>query len=807
MLMEKLMKRFDIQGAAGVCGWALVGAIFSHGQAHAAGQQPEYAASAAESGGVLEEVVVTAQRRSRPLQDVPISIGVLDGESLEEQNIRTLEVLSTRQASIVVRPAPGGDQIAIRGMSSGFNSGFEQSVATFVDGVYRPRARSSRVALFDIERVETLRGPQTTFFGANAVAGALNITTRKPGNEFGANALIFFSPDENEYTVEGGIDVPVNEALAFRLAARETGMDALSKATRLDERGDQETRQLRWSMRAEPSDLISIDARFDYARARHRGDNALEIVDCPPDNLAPGGQCAGALARVGEFDDRLDRRYGAGFFDELDIDLYEGAVTTTINLPESDLVLVTGYQDQQVDLALEQANFPISSPLGVSALIPAQTDEEFEQFSQEIRWQSAADGPITYMIGGYFESSDTSMTNRLGLFQAPLGALLPAFFDPTDLIVAAIDTSQESKTWSGFAALSYDLTEKLTVSGGLRYSHVEKEADRTAIIGTIDPFPEGTIPPMQVVEPAAPVGQSILAGALAIRLGPYEVDSQTDDEWMPSVDVTYELTSDLMIYGSYAHGFKAGGFSGSGADIFGPEIVDSYEVGAKASWLDRRLMTNVALFRMDYDDLQEAGVLYTPSGAPLSFIGNVAESRAEGVEAEVNFQASSAISFRASVGYLSSEYRSYSNAPCSPYQAALSGTPGSSQSCPQDLSGVRRSNAPEWSGSVGADYEGQISPNLWLQLGSTLYFRTDYFLQTLPEDITSQDGFEKVDFRVAVGNASDDWSLALIVQNAFDRKTSSFAGHAPTAPGTTQRIADRGRSIGLQFTLRQGGGQ
>ncbi len=797
------MKTLRTAGAVG----AYLAALTAPGMGHAqAGTVAPDSDGAARAAAPIEEIVVTAQRRSRPLQDVPISIGVLEGDTLEAQNITTFEVLSTRQASLVVRPAPGGDQISIRGMSSGFNSGFEQSVATFVDGVYRPRARSSRVALFDIDRVETLRGPQTTFFGANAIAGALNVTTRKPGHEFGANALVYFSPDDDEYRVEAGIDAPVSDRLAFRLAARTSGMDAISKASRLDERGDRDTDQVRLSMRADPTDVVSVDARFDYARTRNLGDNALEIIGCPPEDLTPGGLCAGTLAQSGAFDDRLDRRYGAGFIDELDIDLYEGAVTTTVALPRSELVFVTGFQDQQVDLALEQANFPISSPLGVDALIPAQTDEDFEQFSQEIRWQSTGSGPLTYMLGGYYERSDTTMTNRLGLFQAPLGALLPAFFTPTDLIVAAIDTSQESTTWSAFAALSYDVSEQLTVSAGLRYSDVEKEADRDAVIGTVEPFPAGAVPVMQVVDPAPALGQTILSGALGIRLGPYEVDSQNDDEWMPSIDVTYRFNPDTMVYASYAHGFKAGGFSGSGADIFGPETVDSYEIGAKAIWFDRRLMTNVAVFRTDYDDLQEAGVLYTPSGAPISFIGNVAESRAEGVELDMSLQATAGLRLRASVGYLSSEYRSYTNAPCSPYQTALAALPGSGQACPQDLSGVRRSNAPEWSGSVGADYETPLARGLRLQLGSTLYFRSDYFLQTLPEDITSQDGFEKLDLRAAVGSADDRWNVALIVQNALDKKTSSFAGHAPTAPGTTQRIADRGRTVGLQFTVRTGAG-
>ncbi|MCA8900392.1 MAG: TonB-dependent receptor [Hyphomonas sp.] len=186
----------------------------------------------------LGNVTVTAQRREESLQDVPVSVGVVDGGEMAEQNISSLQELSTRQASMVVRETPGGDQIAIRGTASGFNAGFEQSVATFVDGVYRPRARSSRVAMFDVERVEVLRGPQTTFFGANAIAGALNITTRKPGEEFGINGSAFYSPDDDEYNLELGLDAPLGDKAGLRIAGRVAAVDSPTILTRTNQRGE-----------------------------------------------------------------------------------------------------------------------------------------------------------------------------------------------------------------------------------------------------------------------------------------------------------------------------------------------------------------------------------------------------------------------------------------------------------------------------------------------------------------------------------------------------------------------------------------
>jgi iron complex outermembrane receptor protein len=159
------------------------------------------------------EIVVTAQRRSQRLQDVPVSVSVATGATLERANITNLEGVAIRTPNVRISSAPVSDFINIRGIGSSLNLGFEQSVATFVDGVYRARSRASRAALFDIEQVEVLKGPQTTFFGNNAIAGALNITTRKPSNSPQANASAFYAPATHEYTLEAGVSGPITDTL------------------------------------------------------------------------------------------------------------------------------------------------------------------------------------------------------------------------------------------------------------------------------------------------------------------------------------------------------------------------------------------------------------------------------------------------------------------------------------------------------------------------------------------------------------------------------------------------------------------
>jgi outer membrane receptor protein involved in Fe transport len=173
----------------------------------------------------VREVVVTAQRREQRLQDVPVAVSVVSGESLERGNLRTLEDIGTRLPNVKITSGPLVDQINIRGVGSGQNAGFEQSGATFVDGIYRSRSRSTHAALFDVERVEVLKGPQTTFFGANAIAGAINITTRVPDNTFAANGSALYSPSDDEYNVEGGVTLPMSDTFSVRVAARLSGLN------------------------------------------------------------------------------------------------------------------------------------------------------------------------------------------------------------------------------------------------------------------------------------------------------------------------------------------------------------------------------------------------------------------------------------------------------------------------------------------------------------------------------------------------------------------------------------------------------
>ena len=280
-------------------------------------------------GDMVEEVVVTARGRLEQLKDVAVSASVIDGQALQAAVILNLQDFSTRVPNFRINTSGQSDYIVIRGMGSSANSGFEQSVATFVDGVYRSRSRSSRSTLFDIERVEVLRGPQTTFFGNNAIAGALNIVTRKPSGNFGGNASIYYG-EYGEYSVEGGVNLPLTDTLSARVAARTTGMEGYIQNSRPGV-GDGPMMQSfngRFAVAWRPSDNTTVDARLDVGRTHDKNQALVELFNCPPVVGTPRGPCLRYATGVGAsaVDDDLDYRtdLGPSLFDLK----YEEAVIT-----------------------------------------------------------------------------------------------------------------------------------------------------------------------------------------------------------------------------------------------------------------------------------------------------------------------------------------------------------------------------------------------------------------------------------------------------------------------------------------------
>jgi iron complex outermembrane receptor protein len=756
-------------------------------------------AAAPQSGAqsaVDAEIVVTAQRREQRQQDVPISIAVVDGEQMARDNLTSLSAVADRQANVRITPGPF-DQLNIRGIGSSNNTGFEQSVATFVDGVYRSRPRAIRSALFDIERVEILKGPQTTFFGNNAIAGALNIATRKPDQHFDVNATALYGT-YNEYLVEAGVTVPLNEMFSLRFAGRLSGMDGYVDNDFTGKAGPEERNRVgRASIAFTPSDNFRSDLRFDSGKLSGKDFLPFELEHCPPPApFAVGATCASYItASGGKVDDQLNWRNSspAG---NLDYAFNEIGWTNSLDLGGYTLSAITGYFDHNTEYLQQLVPSPVPG-IGGGGQLPVFQRETFRQWSQEVRLASPTGGFLEWQLGAYF--SDTKMRNNglTGFYFRAFGASAPPY-TASSPVSGRLTVHEDSTTKSVFGAATLNPVERIKVNFGLRYSVVEKDAFRALIYGIADakyPRPENFV----AGDPAA---GNVLNAALGSSNTNFPNPHRKDDKLMPSVGVQFEANRDLTAYATYTKGFKAGGYSGgsTGGD-FGPETVDAYEVGVKGNLFDRRVSFALSAFRGDYAGLQESVSETLPSGSVRVSVANAASARSQGVEFSATLRLANWLTASTDLAYLDAIYRDYNAAPCSQIQTVL----GVSSGCinaRQDLSGKRRGFAPEWSGNFRL--EATIpAGDLQVRITPLMYLTSWYYQSSTADDLIRQKGFAKYDLRLGVGPQDGRWEVAVIGKNLTDRATAGFRQTVSGALGSVSALAERPRTVAVQLTLKR----
>lgn len=774
---------------------ALAGATAARAQ-DTRGDASQAAAQDAGSAADGNEIVVTAQGREQRLNDVPVSVSVVGGLDLQKQNITGLEALSIRQPNFRIARSPASDYVVVRGIGSSANIGFEQSVGTFVDGLYRGRSRATRAALFDLDRVEILKGPQTTFFGNNSIAGALNISTRKPGSEFAMNGTASYMPNTGEYLVEAGVTVPLNDRLSIRVAGRQSGMDGYIKNVQRNDEGPHESNQIgRVALAWKPVDGVAIDARVDVSRMRQTGVFDIELLECPPPApfSGPAGACNRYLqANSGVVDSTLDWTSAANpsYFN---YDMVEAMWSARIDAGENLLTLTTGYFHHSYDLLNDPVPIPGKqggSAVGMDMALPIVLSEKYRQFSQEVRFASPEDRWLSFMFGAYYQHGQLDVDLKQGYYFAPVAAATGGLVPTATPIAGTIVSQERSDLFSAFAALTVNPTEKLHLSIGGRFSLVDKHAQRATQIGTA-----GSVPSDANFVPLT-VGLTQLYGATGLDPGNYAAPHRSDSAFLPSVNLRYDIADGAMVYASYVEGFKAGGFSiGTTNSSFDPEHVKSYELGLKADLFDRAMTLTLAGFYSKYRDLQETATV-TSGSVVRQVVTNAANSTVKGVELGLTLRPVPNLTLTGNVAYLSSRYADYPNAPCTTAQQAVSSV------CTQNLSGEVRAFAPKFSGNVGIAYTQPIG-DYELTFDASTYFTTR-FLQVATGDYRiSQPGNAKLDLRLGFGPANGRWEVAILAKNLTNTLTAGYRQIVPSATGSIAALADPPRSIGFQVSFRQ----
>jgi iron complex outermembrane recepter protein len=799
---------------------------------HAAMAQQATNIPASTESAKLEEIIVTAQRRSEDLQSVPVSVQVIGSPTLIQQNFNALTDLAATLPAVHVSEGDGSNLLFIRGIGSGENASFDQSVAIFADDVYHGRSRMSLGTFIDLDRIEVLKGPQSTFFGNNAIAGALNIVTKKPGDTFDAGGRVLYG-QFGTYAAEGFINVPINDAFGVRVAVTRNGddrgwIDNISTGDhvpRINNVGGRVTFDFH------PSEDLNVSLKSEGSLNKTAGsstDEPYQYTNCPPPapiNSAFGGLggCANALALglpTGLGNNLTSGLPGQGS----ELQTFEDVLTVNYQRWGQSFTSVSAFYNYRFSQQHDLTELPIS--VLTSDDVTGVLAESYHQFSQEFRIASPTGGPIEYMAGMYFQ---TDYLSDYGAVNLNVFDFLPTLGAPFDVLApylpfsGSADFIQNEHVYSAFGSLGWNVTEQLRLNAGLRGTWVTKSQSGGDGDGYATQLYGG-----RVLYPSSvwPVVNSVFGGGVPACCDAAAAESEqgltrTDHAWMPSVGVQYRFDPRAMLYATYTRGFKAGGFNGTAfpalapADVaYGPEHVNAYEIGLKSKWLQDTVLLNVDVFRSNYQGLQVSAQNYVPlTNGYSAFIRNAASSVSQGVELEGQWLPTQNFRLSANITYLNSHYVSYPNAARTVLQNYCATAPGSSggagtAACTglfpsgvlpyQDLSGRPTDNAPTWSGSVTASYTVHLPGNYQLTGQLSPFFTASYFLAgdqgETDDPLERVASYTRLDGRITFANPSGRWAFDLIGKNLTDRVILTNLQQ-----GIYQGSKEEPRNVALQF--------
>jgi iron complex outermembrane recepter protein len=771
---------------------------------------------------MLEEVVVTAQKREQSLQDVPIAVAAMSGEKIEDTGITNLEELTLYIPNVNINQGQSTPNIFIRGVGSGTNPGFEQSVGLYIDGMYSGRGQLAKVPLtMDLQRVEVLKGPQGILFGKNTIGGAINITTARPHHEFEGMVEALWEPDDNEQIYTAVLNGGITDNLAGRLAVRYEGMDGWWDNEQLNEEGpDKDNLFLRGSVLWDVSDTLEVLAKYEHGDFEVVGRPQVVYQSDQPENFEGGNPFP-------VIDDH-DRGHG-DVLDSDDTELDVAVLTINWDTGPGTFTAITGYGSYDTSRNT-------NSDMAATASLNRVQNEEYEQFSQEVRLVSPGGESLDWIVGAYYQKSelDVAKINEDGDFALSGPLSVPALIYTTDERVPT-QFDQDSTSWAIFGQGTYALTDTLRLGLGLRYDEEEKDLDKASTNPGLGARATTSGPGANLVVLANPASGIIIED---LRSHSFQGLERDEDQVTWSANLQWDATDDSMYYASISTGHKGGGFdeaySGSGPTArtgnvitgepdggvvdmgvdssvleYDEESVLAYELGAKMTLADGAANLNFALFRMEYEDLQVSSLI-----GDAFRVGNAGDSVSQGLEIDGRWMLAEGFTIGGSVAYLDAEYDDFSGATCTIPQATDPvNNPGClredgsniapGESGGQDLSGKTLLFAPDWSGNLNAEWIIPLGDSLELRNNLDVNY-TDSFYSALDLDAnTEHDSATLLNLRIALASVNDSWSVAVIGKNLTDEETMVWRNDvALTNSGSYFGVPERGRSLAIQARYR-----
>ena len=698
----------------------LAGAAWSALSATAVAQDVPAPTEEATSVG---DIIVTARRREESLKDVPVAVTAYSAERLEAVGAIDITELTRTTPSLTLQPARGANSTLIsfiRGVGQQDPLwGFDPGVGLYVDDVYIARPQAAVLDIFDIERIEVLRGPQGTLYGRNTIGGAIKYVTGRIGQEAeGEFRLSYGSYNQRDAVVSGS--TPLSDTISVSGAVGRYLRDGYGENLNTGaEHYNKDVTALRASIEWTPTDSLffrlSGDHLEDDSNPRH---GHRELAPSPGDVYD---------TNAGAGDENSVKTSGLSL-------LGEWSASDTLTFKS-----ITAYRQGETLGPIDFDNLP--APL---LDIPAfyedhQFSQEFQALFEGDRWQGVAG---VYYMDAY----------AAGAFDTVIGAA-----NLTTLTSGSVQT----ESFAVFGDFSYDLSDRLSASIGGRWTKDEKtgEVFRQRYLGIRSPF----------------FGN---AGAIAFEAPRTDyVDTRTFEEFTPRVSVTYELSPELTTYASYSRGFKSGGFDMRGDAVAYPatdegydsEIVDTFEVGLKGSLLDNRVTFATAIFDSTYEDMQITTQYPTATpGVVASVVDNVGQAGIRGWELESSLRLTDNFTANLMLSYIDAQFDEYLGyVPTGPLNATCPALPG----CVIDLSDSRDfQNTPEWTGSAGFTYTHWLGNGSKIAFTPSAAYRGAYQLFESAQPILDQESYWLVDASLVWTSSDDRFRFGLHGKNLTDER-------------------------------------
>ncbi|MFA5631339.1 MAG: TonB-dependent receptor [Porticoccaceae bacterium] len=715
----------------------------------------------------IEEIIVTAQKRSERVQDVPIAISAFSGDGLEKAGVNNADTLSQVVPGLQFGRQVGSSVPYLRGVGTQQAAGGEEgSIATYVDGVYRLSPYSVIQSFNNIERIEVLKGPQGTLFGRNATGGLVHIITKTPQAETAGNLSISYGSYDTFAAGFYGTTAVVDNlytdlAITFSDQGKGYGKNRFTgnDANKSEEFG------IRNKWRWDTSDNTDVTLAVDYTDM----ESSISIARQPaPGSLGVDGQVvfAGCIAGLGGNPGSpspseagicapvaaANATVNTGDFYDInsDTDPYYEAEDYGIqleirhSLDTLDVISISSYRENKASQILDQEG-------SILPVIYAPLQNRADSLQQEFRLESSNQEGLRWIAGLYYLDSQTSY-DTFNLSGFGVAGLVP------NAIAYQADPAQETTSYAAFLQLDYQLTSKTNVTAGFRLSHDKREysaSHQIVLGGPAGPF----FTSLSDFHSAEYVPIPITAdGAMVLS----DQKSWTEPTWRTSIN--HQFTRDLMLYASYNRGFKSGLYNlpnPSNPGPVDPEFLDAYEIGFKSMWFEHRLQINGAAFYYDYKDLQLNSAAV---GSTLTL--NAGEAEIHGAEFDIIALPIDNLELRLGVSYLHTEYTSFDNAPFF--------TPtgfGGNFVYSGDAKGNKLNRSPEFTGNLSATYEAATELGLVTVFGN-IYYNDGFYWE--PQNNTEQKSYTLLNAGISLTLPGDNITFTLKGVNLSNEKYSYY---------------------------------